>query len=212
MKKLKILKIVIIFNLLIVNIFSKTEWTYSGINDGGLMILYKTLPPLIVEVDEPEIMRIKKGSETFKYSNVTKTKKPLNVNIEIRFNNSIIEENAINKDIVQTIYDSVRLSFQDDGKFNLYKSTEGILPKNIVESIDGEVFFTDISGTKLQGNEAKILVKPLGNTIQGGVLSQNNIYIDSEFNKDKKQILPGNYSGEIKLEVEFIGKDNFRLW
>lgn len=205
-------KIIIIFNLFIVSVFGKTEWTYSGITDGGLMILYKTLPPLVVEVDEPEIMRVKKGSESFKYSNVTKTQKPLNVNIEIKFNNSIIEENAINKDIVQTIYDSVRLSFQNDGIFNLYKNTDGILPKNTIESIDGEVFFTDISGTRLPGNEAKILLKPLGNTIQGGVLSQNNIYIDSEFNKNKKEILPGNYNGEVKLEVEFIGKDNFRLW
>lgn len=200
--------------LLSTGVFS-TTWEYEGGLDGesGLMIVYKTLPPLIVEVDEPELMTVPKGTKSFKYSEVVRSKKPLNVKIEIYFNNSVVEDNGINKEIIRTIYDTAKLSFVEQGEFKLIKEDSGVGPResNVddtdVESIDGEVFFTNSIGVvKAQGN-GKELISQIGDTISSGTLHKSDIYIDAQFNKKEKELLSGQYSGKTTLVVEFIGKE-----
>lgn len=198
------------FMIMLVNVYGVTEWDFHGINgNGSLTILYKTLPPLVVEVDEPEIMRIKRGTSKFKYSNSTKSQKPLNVNIEIQFNDGIIDQNGINKDIVQAIYDTVNLKLLGNGKIELRAMNETIWPRiDGTGVINGIVYFSNISGDKENNGES--ITRKLGESIKGGLLTSNDIYIDAEFNQEEKEILAGTYLGKITLEVEFIGKET--LW
>lgn len=201
-------KVILIYFMVIKIIFSATEWNFSGINgNGSITILYKTLPPLVVEVDEPELMRIKRGKDSFKYSDVSRSKKPLNVNIEIQFNNGIIDNNGSNKDIISTIYDTVKLELLNNGEITLLQDNLSGVPRNNDSlGIKGEVYFTNISGIELENKY--ILIKKLGESIKNGLLTTNDIYIDAEFNKEKNEILSGQYSGKIIMSVEFIGKGN----
>lgn len=167
------------------------------------MILYKTLPPLIIDIDSPERMTVSKEAKNFKYSDIVSSKKPIQLRIEIKFNDSIINSNNINKEIVRTVYDSLKLSFVEQGKFRLYGVENNILN----ESIDGEVFFTNENGViegEMNGKEIK---RTLHDTIQGGVLSRKDIYIDAIFNQEGKKLLIGNYSGTVSLDIEFMGKE-----
>lgn len=202
--------VVFLFIILSVKSFS-TKWNYGGGLDGeaGLMLIYKTLPPLLVEVEEPETMSIASGNQSFKYSEVSRSKKPLNVKIEVYFNNTIVQDNSINKSIISTIYDSVRLSFINNGSFFLYKESDGIEPRDIkktLDLIDGEVFFTDANGIEEATNKAKIVYRKLGETIQDGVLRRDDIYIDAIFNRKQEELIVGKYRGGTTLMVEFLGK------
>lgn len=202
----------------IINLFSfvflfGTTWKYEGGLDGeaGLMIVYKRLPPLIVEVEEPEIMNIPSGNNSFIYSQVSRARKPLNVKIEIYFNNSVTQENGINKEVIRTLYDTAKLSFKNEGNFILNIENSGISPKNVVGdnnfSIDGEVFFTNLNGLpNIDGNGKELTLK-IGDSILGGTLYRSDIYLDAEFNKQKKFLLSGQYSGGAVLMVEFLGKE-----
>lgn len=192
--------------LLTVSTFA-TTWKFEGGLDGksGLTIVYKTLPPLIIDVDEPEMMVVPRGNQMFRYSEVSRSKQPLNVSIKVFFNKSIVEDNGINKNIVRTLYDTVRLSFSNAGKFELIKKSGSVQPKSNDITVDGEVFFTNRNGA-IEGNNGKLLEKKIGDSIQNGILSEQEIYIDARFNNQKKEMLSGQYEGKVTLEIEFIGK------
>ncbi|WP_130891793.1 hypothetical protein [Fusobacterium ulcerans] len=202
-KKIFIFLLGIILNI---SIFSSSDWQFtSGINgDGGLTIVYKTLPPLKVEVDSPEPMRIASGNQAFTYTNSNSSGKPLSVKIEIKFNNGIIDNDAINKTIVTTIYNKVKLSFENNGEFSLIKDGK---PE---DKIAGKIYFSTAEGVKI----SEELMKPFNQTIQSGTLKVDTVYINANFNEDNKMITPKldkltedspDYSGTARLNVEFLG-------
>lgn len=202
-KKIFIFILGIILNI---SIFSSSDWQFtSGINgDGGLTIVYKTLPPLKVEVDSPEPMRIASGNQSFTYTSSNSSGKPLSVKIEIKFNNGIIDNDTINKTIVTTIYNKVKLSFENNGDFSLIKDGK---PE---DKIAGKIYFSTAEGVKI-GEE---LMKPFNQTIQNGTLKVDTVYINANFNEDNKMITPKldkltegspDYSGTARLNVEFLG-------
>lgn len=201
--------LIVLFFIITINSFS-TIWNFNGLDgEAGIILIYKTLPPLTVEVEQPEKMVVSKEQKNFKYSEVSPSRKPLQVKIEIKFNDSIIEANNINKEIIRTIYDSAKLSFLNEGKFSLIKHTqENGMKKNkellpVEETIiDAEAFFTNDKAL-FEGKEIERVLK---DSIQGGTLTRQDIYIDAEFNKNNKILLAGEYSGSITLVVEFIGK------
>jgi|GEM_PF-6373799 len=203
MKSKKLLKLFLLCCMSILS-YSATWKFEGGLNgDEGLMLIYKTLPPLIIEVDSPETMRVSKNIGEFTYSKVTNLKRPLNVSIKVSFNNDIIENNnAVNKEIVRTIYDTTKLSFKDNGRFYLRKTNGKLRRLDVENQIDAYAFFSTSNGEK----EGDIINRGLGDTISNGTLSQNNIYINAIFNQEKKELIPGEYSGIVTLMVEFLGR------
>lgn len=201
--KYKIIYIFLIFCISKI-IYSGTNWQFSaGVNgNGGLMIVYKTLPPLVVNVDQPKVMRVKKGRDPFKYSESSGENKPLNVMIKVEFNKEVVGENGINKEIIRSIYNNVTLSFKNNGIFSLIKTTE----KSDLQ-IDAQAYFTDQNGIRINDKAHPIINRNLSDTIQNGILLQNDIYIDAEFNKMQQELLEGRYEGTVILEVEFNGKN-----
>lgn len=201
------MKMASIFLFIILNfkyLNSETIWSFSsGVNGtGGLMIIYKTLPPLVVDVDTPKLMRVKKGNDIFKYSEASGENKPLNVRVKVQFNTEVVEDNGINKEIIKNIYNNITLSFKNYGRFQLKP-----LDKNNDLNIEAQAYFTDFNGVKINDKAHPIINKNLGDTISNGLLSQNDIYIDAEFNKERKNLLAGEYKGTVILEVEFNGKN-----
>ncbi len=207
-----VIKKIITFLFVILSMESfSTKWNYGGGLDGeaGLMLIYKTLPPLSVKVEEPEIMSVVSGNQSFKYSEVSKSGKPLNVKIEVYFNDNIVEDNSINKTIISTIYDSIRLSFVNNGNFFLYEEigkVENKAGKTTIKAIDGEVYFTDSSGIEEATNKAKVIQRKLGETIQNATLKREDIYIDAIFNRRGEELIAGEYRGYTTLIVEFLGR------
>lgn len=200
----------ILIFLLIFELCKATSWNFTGGLNGedGLMIVYKTLPPLSVEVDQPEVMIVPASNAPFRYSEVNKNRNLLEVRIEIRFNKEIIEtNNAVNKKIVRSVYDRAKLNFKDDGIFYLEKINSKKIKKDVLDEvnnkIDGEVFFTTAGGVDL----GKEITEKIGDTIQNGTLSKRYIYIDAKFNKEGKQLMLGEYKGTATLVVEFLGKE-----
>lgn len=201
-------RIIILFLLLLsFNSFS-TKWQYGGGLDGeaGLMIVYKSIPPLVLKIDEPETILIPSGNGTFKYSEISKSKKPLNVRLEVKFNSHIVENNSVNKSIISTIYDTARYSFINNGSFFLEKTSIKNGEILIEEGIDGEVFFTDINGNEEAANKAKIINRKLSESVKDGILNREDVYIDAIFNRRNKQLTTGRYEGKTTLVVEFLGR------
>lgn len=200
----KYLKILCSYIIVVSISYSGTIWKFSsGVNgSGGLMIVYKTYPPLVVNVEKSKIMRVKKGNEKFTYSKVIEGGKPLNVDISINFNQGIIDENGVNKEIIRSIYNNVTLSLKNNGKF--YLET---LVNDESYTIDAQAYFTDKNGTRINDKSHPIINKELLDSIQNGALRQSDIYIDAEFNSERKELKIGKYSGSVILEVEFNGKN-----
>ncbi len=185
-----------------------TEWKYEGGLDGGagLMIVYKSIPPIKIEVDEPETMVVPRGKQTFRYTEVSKIKEPLKVKIEVQFDSSIVSDNGLNKDIVNQMYNSAKLWFDNDGMFEMIASDKLIFKANNLvnsENIKAEVFFVDKNGV----NEMKQKVTRFKETIQNGLLISEEEYIDAKFNLDSKVMSSGSYRGVTKLNIEILGKN-----
>lgn len=205
------IKYLYLLGIFISSITLASKWTYDGISDGELMILYKTLPPAAINISEVEEMVVNKNIGTFRYTDTNKSKEPLEVDINITFDPNVVTngENDLNKQIINTIYNQVELRMVNDGKFflNKFESGKNQNKKQNIEQkegiIDGHAFFVNKSkvyiGTKI--------IRKINNTIKNGNLTIDGepIFIDAEFNRDRKQLLSGNYKGTVTLEVEFKG-------
>lgn len=210
-------KIIVGVSVLLLSViaFGKTTWKLNGALDGdaGLMIVYKTIPPLMVDVEDPDLMVVSKSRGSFTYSEVAKSKQPLKGRIEINYDKDVASQgnNGLNKNIIRTIYNSVNISFLDNGVFALRKDTTGIEPKkgerrlDLENQIDGEVFFTSSKG--LTRNSDKRQKLKLEDTVQNGVLRTADVYIDARFNKGGKELMAGKYRGVTTLVVEFVGQN-----
>lgn len=202
-------KYIIILTSLVFSIMTySSKWTYDGISNGGLMILYKSLPPTSIMIETPEVMTVSKNQGTFWYSEVSPTRAPIKVDIKIKFNDGIVNnaDNGLNKEIIYQIYDQVELTFLDNGVFSLTPTDSNVV--NEQTTIDAEAYFVKSGGVILDGENGKKVQRKFINTIQNGLLTIDNspIYIDAQFNKKNKELMSGSYSGTVKLEIEFKGK------
>lgn len=170
-------KIFIIFILMSIYTYSATNFNFNK----QLIVIYKVLDPLSVIVDTPEKMIVKKGTQSFKYSEVTSSG-PLNIKIEAPYNTR--------DKILDKIYGTATLELQNAGIFELIETTNPNL------KIDGQGFFPT------EGESSYRLSLPLDhatipNTYQAATT------VDAIFNKNNKVMLMGKYKGVLILDVTY---------
>lgn len=175
---MKFYKIILIFMLLVTYLYPVTKINYAK----QLVILYKVLDPLTVEVDTPEKMTVKSGREKFKYSEVTSSKKPLNVKVEAPYKERDL--------ILDTIYGTATLELLNNGRFEL-KSIED---QNKV--VKGRGFFSEVGE-----NTSKMKLELFNSNVANKY--QASTKIDAIFNEDQDEMLMGTYKGVMILNVTY---------
>lgn len=206
---------IIIIMLLISTLTLASKWTYEGITNGGLMLLYKALPPTIISIDTPEEMTVSKDQGMFWYTDVNKSNQPLKLDISIQFRSQVVGEgeNGLNKQIINAIYNQVELTFENNGEFSLNKVSKNKKEKvsdGATDTISAEAFFVSKAGVAENGG--KKIQRTFNNTVQNGLLTMdgNPVYIDVQFNKEKKTLASGSYDGILGVYVEFKGKGGLK--
>ncbi len=159
------------------NVYTATTINFTK----QLVVIYKVLDPLSVIVDKPEKMTVSVGDQTFKYSEVSTSKSPLNIKIETPYNDR--------DEILDKIYGTAALKLANNGDFNLVNSTTN------TEIIKGRGFFKDGSSS---------LILPLYNASTPNKY-QASTTVDAIFNEERKQMLMGNYKGVLILNVTYGG-------
>lgn len=213
MKKLWILGLFILTATIssgAVNNYS-SEWKVTGISsDGGLMIVYKSLAPLSLTVEDPKTMKIPKGIKEFTYSQITGGR-PLKVSVQTKYNSTI--NNELDKNIIKTIYDSVKFGFEStytsgSNNFKLdYFSQKGenySENEKIEKYINGRAYFTNLNAVETGNTDSK----QLSDNIKVGTLTAET-YLDAKFTvPDSVQLLGGEtYRGTLRVKAEFLGKN-----
>ena len=204
------------------NNYSST-WKVNGISeDGSVMIVYKSLAPLSLAVESPKTMRIPKSTKSFKYSSVTGGK-PLKITAGTKYNDSI--QNEVDKNIIRTIYNSVKFSFESNyrSKLNNFKldyfpekgedhaaDTSGNNNDNLKKYIDGRAYFTNQTPSVDLGETYEV---ELSDNIGGKGTLTAEAYMDAEFTvPDTTELLGGEtYKGVIRLKAEFLGNNRMPL-
>lgn len=174
MKKIKILLILV---LLSIYSYSATKINFSK----QLVVIYKVLDPLSVRVDTPEKMTVRKGNETFRYSQVVQSRTPLNVQISAPYNSR--------DEILDEIYGTAKLELRNRGEFELKEL------QNPNFKIKGKGFFGSAE------DEYQINL-PLYNATTPNMY-QASAQIDAIFNSDKEEMLMGTYKGVLILDVTY---------
>lgn len=213
----RVMIIGILLALIAVNIHGRdysSDWKVNGISpDGSLMIVYKSLAPLSLKIEEPKKMVIPKSIKTFKYTQITRSQ-PLKVVAETKYDTTI--NNQVGKEIIKAIYNSVKFSFESKDGFGGNTFRLDYIPQNVKNQvreenneinkyIEGKAFFTNISGNDPK-DEVEIVFE---DNIASGVLSART-YIDAEFKVPEETKLLGGelYSGTIRIKAEFSGKNS----
>ena len=169
--------ILIIFILLSLYTYSATSFNFTK----QLVVIYKVLEPLSVIVDKPEKMIVKKGTQSFKYSEVASLG-PLNIKIEAPYNER--------DEILDKIYGTATLELQNNGAFELIETTNSDL------KIDGQGFFP------AEGESSYKMVLSLYNASVSNKY-QASTTVDVVFNKNNKEMLMGTYKGVLILDVTY---------
>lgn len=175
---MKFYKFIVIFVLLVNYVYPITKLNYAK----QLVVLYKVLDPLTVEVDIPEKMTVKSGHEKFKYSEVISSRKPLNVKVEAPYKDRDL--------ILDTIYGTATLELQNNGRFDL-KNTKD---PNIV--IEGRGFFPEV-GENVSKMKLELFNSNVANKYQAFTK------IDAVFNESQNEMLMGTYKGVMILSVTY---------
>ena len=165
--------ILIIFILLSLYTYSATSFNFTK----QLVVIYKVLEPLSVIVDKPEKMIVKKGTQSFKYSEVASLG-PLNIKIEAPYNER------------DEILETATLELQNNGTFELIETTNSDL------KIDGQGFFP------AEGESSYKMVLSLYNASVSNKY-QASTTVDVVFNKNNKEMLMGTYKGVLILDVTY---------
>lgn len=145
-----------------------------------LVVIYKVLDPLSVIVDSPEKMVVRAGNQTFKYSEVTSSRAPLNIKIETPYKQR--------DEILDQIYGTATLELENKGEFVLVDE------KASNNTIRGRGFFVS--------NSASQLTLPLYNASTPDKYQASTV-VDAIFNEDKNEMLMGNYRGVLILNVTY---------
>ena len=189
-------------------IFGASTWKVNGIStNGGLMIIYKSMAPLILDVEAGEKkMLITKEQKNFTYSKMA-GKHPIKVIARAEYNPDIVGQggNELNKNIINTIYNRVSFEFpQPDFKLNY-------IPKNGEEAkpdkyIDGKAYFTDKNGVQNLGTKQE---SNLINNIVSGKLTTSEVYVDAQFTVPNNVNLLGGetYRGSVRITAEALGQN-----
>lgn len=158
--------------------FSITTFNFNN----QLVVIYKVLNPLVVEVTQTEKMQIRSSQDTFKYSDVIPSKKKIGVTVKAPYNERDL--------ILDKIYGTARLELENRGEFELTDT------KDPQKKIDGRGFFPSV------GEDAYMITLPLFNaTVQNRY--EESTEIDAFFNEKKNTMLMGTYKGVLKLNVTY---------
>ena len=175
---MKFYRIILSFILITTCVYPITKINYAK----QLVVLYNVLDPLIVEVDPPEKMVVRSGREKFRYSQITPSKKPLNVKVEAPYKDRDL--------ILDTIYGTATLELLDNGKFDLKKIDD---PSKV---INGKGFFSEIGE-----NTSKMKLDLFKSTVANKY--QAFTKIDAIFNENQEEMLMGRYKGVMILNVTY---------
>lgn len=182
MKKILLMLFLIISSLS----YSATNWKPK--HNKKIIVIYKVLDPLIVEVDKPQKIVVPATETTFKYSDYSSSKRKLDVKVKASYTGTVDR-------ILAKIYERVYFKLENEGKFELTHTTE----KD--KKISGKGYFVDagIPETQKKTTHDKEFITNL----QGNTFSAST-QIDAEFTKEKD--LPmGVYQGTLRLDVWFGG-------
>lgn len=164
--------------ILNLHIFSITTFNF----DNQLVVIYKVLNPLVVEVDQTEKMKVTSSRNTFRYSEIVPTRKKIGVTVKAPYNERDL--------ILDKIYGTAKLELENNGSFELVEI------KDSQKKIDGRGFF--VSG----GKESSIITLPLFNASVQNRYEQRT-EIDAIFNERGEEMLMGTYKGVLKLNVTY---------
>lgn len=169
---------IIVFFLCVLKSYSITNFNYSN----QLVVIYKVLDPLKVTVTPTEKMKIVAGNRKFTYTGTINSRAPISVLVEAPFN----ERDAI----LDTVYGTATLEFEDAGKFFLVNTTDSS------KKIDARGYFINYSG------EPSKIALPLytGTSI---TKYEGRAEIDAIFNENQKDMVMGTYKGVLKLNVTY---------
>ena len=190
-------KIIFMFFILISSIgYSETSWEGNNY-DKNLVVLYKVLDPIIVNVEQPQKINIPAVKGKYIYSNYSKNRKALQVKVETPFNKGMIDE------ILRKVYEKVYLKLQNSGDFDLnYINKKDKGTENI--TIKGKGYFIDSSVSATEDTKTSYIEKQFANSVAGDKFSTTT-EIDAEFTVDNDNIPMGVYKGTLKLDVWFGG-------
>lgn len=190
-------KIIFMFFILISSIgYSETSWEGNNY-DKNLVVLYKVLDPIIVNVEQPQKINIPAVKGKYIYSNYSKNRKALQVKVETPFNKGMIDE------ILRKVYEKVYLKLQNSGDFDLnYINKKDKGTENI--TIKGKGYFIDSSVSATEDTKTSYIEKQFANSVAGDKFSTTT-EVDAEFTVDNDNIPMGVYKGTLKLDVWFGG-------
>ena len=169
----------IMYLFLAVYALSYTATNFNITNQ--LVVIYKVLDPLTVVVDTPEKMIVKHGKQSFLYSEVVTSQKPLEVRVQAPYNER--------DEILDRIYGTATLELRNNGRFTLTETS------NATEKIEGKGFFPSA------GEGSSKVVLPLYSGSTPANRYDARINLDARFNEENKEMLIGVYKGVLFLDV-----------
>ena len=186
-------KVLIGIYFLIISIsYSDTFWSGNYYND-SLVILYKVLDPLIVQVDTPSRIKLPALDGVYKYSEKSDTQKPLRVVVKADYTKERID------DILRKVYEKVHFKLQDSGEFYLKNDN------NPDKKIKGNGYFIDKEVGATAVNKMNEIDKEFAGSVGSEKFSAET-EIDVDFTvSDGKNLPRGIYTGTLKLDVWFYG-------
>lgn len=178
--KYKMKKLVVgsIFLVLSFSTFSVTTFNFTN----QLVVIYKVLNPLIVEVEQTEKMQVPSSADTFRYSETVASRKKIGITVKAPYNERDL--------ILDKIYGTAKLELENNGEFELVEI------KDSEKRIGGRGFFIS------EGKESSSLILPLFNASVQNRYEQR-AELDAIFNEKKEKMLMGTYKGVLKLNVTY---------
>lgn len=178
----------IILLLLIGSIsFGATNWDRTSINP--IVIIYKMVDPLVVNVEKPKKIYVPGSITKFKYSDYSEGKRKINVTVKTSYTGNI-------DNILRKIYERVYFELGSDGNFDLTHRDQ------MDKVIKGKGYFVDGMDAP-EGSKKTKYDKSFSSSLSGTSF-QTTTQIDADFTKSED--LPmGVYTGTLKLNVWFGG-------
>lgn len=168
----------IIFIILNLCTFSITTFNFNN----QLVVIYKVLNPLVVEVEQTEKMQVVSSEDIFRYSDTVFSKRKVGVIVKAPYNERDL--------ILDKIYGTAKLELENNGNFELVDITDK------QKRIGGRGYF--ISG----GKESSTITLPLFNASVQNRYEQRT-EIDAVFNEKREKMIMGTYKGVLKLNVTY---------
>lgn len=187
-------KIFFVFFILLKSLsYCADTWHGSGKPDNILVVLYKVLDPLIVEVEQPERIVIPASNGSYRYSNYSKSRRPLTVKVSAKYNKDKVD------DILRKIYERVYFKLDNNGDFELTNKKYGD------KKIKGKGYFIDSEAKATETNKLSEIDKEFSGSV-GAEKFNATTQVDADFIINDITNTPmGEYQGTLMLDVWFGG-------